>query len=124
MWKLTFKKIHKLKKEDLEADLLKAYQIDNITKHENLVTYFNNANRRVFKDYNPELGSATFLVDNLEVKFALPDTHIDQLHAMVNLGEPDIVLNFDETGYMQLTCLLERWAYSYTCYSVHTSPLY
>ena len=70
MRKLTFKNIHKLKKEDLEAGLLKAYQIDIITVHKNFVTYFNNANSRVFKDYNRKLGSATFLVDNLEVKFA------------------------------------------------------
>lgn len=124
MWKITFKNNNKPKKVDLEAELLKAYQLDNLLEHKNLVKFFNNAANRTFQSYNSQLGCATFLVDNLEVKFALQDKEVDQLQAMVNLGEPDIVLNFDETGYMKLTCLLERWAYTYTCYSAHTSPLY
>lgn len=124
MWKLVFKNKNKPKVVDLEAELLKAYQLDNLLEHENLVKFFNNASNRAFQSYNSQLGCATFLVDNLEVKFALQDKEVDQLQAMVKLGKPALVLDLNESGYMRLTCLLERWVYTYTCYSAHTSPLY
>jgi len=124
MWKLPFKNKSKTNESNLEAELLQAYQIANINEHESLVKFFNNAASRVFQGYNSELGCATIHVDNLVVNFALQNNEVEHLQAMVKLGKPELVLSIDEVGYMRLTCLLESWVYSYSCYSARTATLY